>query len=182
MACNGNDTTVARLRAAACLCMALASAPSWACRAAPLQQLMGVNEQLALASDVAVAQVVSVTPLANKHVEYRFLVLQHLAGAQHDGFVLRAWNGGYRLGNSTFDHHAEAAFWQRGGGRAMNGSDCVIHPEFVLGDSYLMFLGSPATRRSYEKIEVINGVVHEGDQWLAFVKQGLGMRRQRQAP
>jgi hypothetical protein len=36
-----------------------------------------------------------------------------------------------------------------------------------------MILDSPATRRSYEKIEMVDGRLNADDQWLAYVKQML---------
>jgi hypothetical protein len=59
----------------------------------------------------------------------------------------------------------------------MNDSDCVIYPDFIIGGSYLIFQGSPATWRSSEKIEVADGQINENDKWLAFVKAGLNKQR-----
>ena len=161
---------------------------AWACRAPPANQLMGVDEQIALASDVYLAQAVAATPLEGNAVEYRFVVLQRLAGPERRTFTLSGRaagtpaflaggpaNAGERE-RATFDHHTAPAFWQRGGGRATNGADCAIHPVFTLGDSYLVFLDSPWTWRSFERIEAVDGAVDEGDRWLAYVRAGLARR------
>lgn len=168
---------------------------AWACRVPPASQLMGVDEQIALASDVSLAQVVAATPLEGNVVEYRFVVLQRLAGPERRTFTLRGRAAGtsgasaFLAGgpadagereNTSFERHTAPPFWQRGGGRTMNGADCAIQPAFALGDSYLVFQGSPWTWRSFERIEAVDGAVDEGDRWLAYVKAGLA--RQVAAP
>ena len=182
---------IVRMCTLTCLLSALLVQDAWACRLPPAGQLMDVDEQIAQASDVSLAQVVAATPLAGNTVEYRFVVRQRLAGPAQRTFTLRgrgaaphaapAFLSGGTAGagereTSTFEHHTAPAFWQRGGGRTMNEADCAIHPVFTLGDSYLVFQNSPWTWRSFEKIEVVDGAVDEGDQWLAYVKAGLAKR------
>lgn len=147
-----------------------------ACYRPPPQQLIGVDEQLMQARDVTVATVVSATSSGGSAVEYRFVVQQRLAGPQQGSFTLM---GGTPSGNhkdTSFDHHTAPVFWKHGGGRTINESDCIIAPSFVLGESYLVFQGSPATWRSFEKIETVDGKVDENDQWLAYVKARLATR------
>ncbi|MFC4933032.1 hypothetical protein [Massilia sp. GCM10023247] len=83
--------------------------------------------------------------------------------------------------DTSFDHHADPTFWKRGGGRVMNGGGCCLHPDFVVGGTYLVFLNSPWTWRSFEKIEVVNGAINEEDQWLAYVAAGLATRKKSEA-
>ena len=140
------------------------------------QQLISVDEQIARARDVTVAMAVSATPAGTSAVEYRFVVQQRLAGPEQGSFTLM---GGTASGNhkdTSFEHHTAPAFWKHGGGRTINESDCIIAPSFVLGESYLVFQGSPATWRSFEKIETVDGKVDENDQWLAYVKARLATR------
>ena len=68
-------TTTVRLRNLALLLCALVVQDAWACRVAPAMQLMSVDEQVTLASDVSVARVTRATPLNGKEVEYQFFVL-----------------------------------------------------------------------------------------------------------
>lgn len=176
----------ASLRGLALLYATLLVQDAWACRVPPANQLMGVDEQIAMASDVSLAQVVAATPLEGNVVEYRFVVLQRLAGPERRTFTLRGRAAGtpaFLAGGpadagerASFDHHTAPAFWQRGGGRTTNGADCTIRPAFTLGDSYLVFLDSPWTWRSFERIEAVDGAVDEGDRWLAYVKAGLARR------
>ncbi len=155
----------------------LHAVPGQACRMAPAGQLIGVDQQLALATNVAVGQVISATPMDGQNVEYRFLLLEQLAGQPGKVFTVMGRHGAPGEKETTFNDHAEFAFWARGGGRVMNGADCIIGPNFVIGSSYLVFLGTPSTRRSFEKIDMVNGIVNPDDQWLAYVKQQLAQRQ-----
>jgi len=162
---------------------------------------MGVDEQIARASDVSVARVVNAVPLQDDFVEYHFVVLERLAGTGGNTFTvtgsarasrhdddsaatpLLQWAAIKGASNETsFDNHTDPAFWKRGGGRVMNGADCAIYPDFVIGGTYLVFLDTPWTWRSFEKIGPLNGVTGKGDQWLAYVKAGLEKQRSRTPP
>jgi hypothetical protein len=113
------------------------------------------------------------TPLGDQSVEYRFLVLEQLAGEAQK--VLTVMGGPAKSGDqdTSFHNHWDFTFWARGGGRTMNGADCVIRPSFVVGDSYLLFIGSTPTWRSYEKIETVDGHLNPDDKWLSYVKTWL---------
>jgi hypothetical protein len=184
--------TILPLRNLTLLLAALVAQDCRACYSPPAQQLMSVDEQIMRASDVSVAQVMSATPVEGNVVEYRFFVLQRLAGPDRAVFtvmgrgepeenpaflrLIQGQGAGERK-DSTFDNHTDPAFWKRGGGRVMNDPDCVVHPSFAVGASYLVFLGAPVTWRSFEEIAAGNGQVNERDKWLAHVKAGLGERR-----
>lgn len=167
--------TVTALRAAAGLVLALAATTSSACYTPPRDQLIGVDEQIYGASDITVAQVIAATPLGGNSVEYHFTVLQRLAGADQTSFEMTGFVPRSNAIDTSFDRHRAPAFWAHGGGRSMNDMDCVIHPTFVVGATYLVFRAMAPTWRSFEKIEAANGVVDEGDRWLAYVKAKLGM-------
>lgn len=148
-----------------------------ACRVAPPGQLIGVDEQMRQATQVAVGQVISATPLSDHEVEYRFLTLEPLAGEPGKVFTVMG-RAARRGGNaSTFNGHTDFSFWARGGGRVMNDADCAIHPYFVVGSNYLIFLGTPVTRRSFEQIDMVDGTVSADDQWLKYVRQQLASRQ-----
>jgi hypothetical protein len=154
--------------------LALHAAASEACRVPPARQLIAPGEQLALAMDVAVGQVIGATPLGDHLVEYRFLTLEQLAGQAQKVFTVMGGPAAPSDKDTSFHNHADFAFWARGGGRTMNGADCVIRPGFVVGNSYLVFLGPAPTWRSFEKIEMIAGHPDPDDKWLAYVKTALG--------
>lgn len=151
--------------------------PGQACRVAPAGQLIGIDQQIGLATDVAVGQVISATPMDGQNVEYRFLLLDELAGEPGKVFTVMGRSGVPNDKETTFNDHADFTFWARGGGRVMNDPDCVIHPSFVVGSSYLVFLGIPFSHRSLEKINMVNGNVNPNDQWLMYVKQQLAKRQ-----
>jgi hypothetical protein len=153
--------------------LALHAAASEACRVAPASQLIPPAEQLASATEVALGQVIGATPLSDYQVEYRFVVLEQLAGAPQKVMTVMGGPVGRNESDTTFHDHRDFAFWARGGGRAVNGTDCVLHPGFVVGSSYLVFSGPAPTRRSFEKIEMVDGRPNPDDQWLATVRQTL---------
>lgn len=157
--------------------LVLHAVPGQACRAAPAGQLIGVDQQIASATDVAVGQVISATPMDDQNVEYRFLLLDRLAGQPERVFTVMGESGVPGDQDTTFNDHADFTFWAHGGGRVMNHTDCIIHPAFVIGSSYLIFLRTPVTRRSLEKIAMVNGVVNPDDRWLMYVKQQLADRQ-----
>lgn len=149
--------------------LALLSAhlPALACWAPPQRQMMGVGELVALATDVAVAQVVSAVPGDMSSVDYTFVVRERLAGPARPMFALAG--GPHRDGDveRDFDDHADPAFWRHGGGRTINDSDCVIRPSFEVGATYLVFAAPPFTWRSFERIDAAD------DRWLAWVRTAL---------
>lgn len=159
------------------LLLALEAVASQACRVAPAGQLITIDEQVRQATDVAVGQVISATPLGGGDVEFRFLVLDQLAGQVRKVFTVTG-RAGERDGNdAAFNDHTDFAFWACGGGRVMIGTDCAIYPNFVVGSSYLVFLGTPSTRRSFEEIGMVNGTVNQDDKWLVYVKEQLAKRQ-----
>jgi hypothetical protein len=141
-----------------------------ACRAPPPEQLVNPDVQIALVNDIVLAKVISATPQYGNGgmVDYQFLVLKRLIGPDEQFFSM----SGHAPGSSrdtTFANHQDEAFWQRGGGRVMNDSDCVIRPGFVAGKTYLIFRNGPVTWRSFEEIETADGRAADEDRWFAYV-------------
>lgn len=171
-----SNNTRLSVRTALFLLLALPAAASQACRSAPEGQLIDAGELVRRATDVAVGQVISATPLNDYDTEYRLIVLDQLAGPARKVITVTGSTAAYRERDTTYDDHKDFRFWARGGGRAMNGADCVIHPSFEVGASYLVFLGAPSTWRSFERIGMIGGAVNQDDRWLAYVKAQLAKR------
>jgi hypothetical protein len=168
------STTVRRLVFAL---LALQAGAAQACYSPPPKQLIDADEQVAEASNVALAQVIGATPigdhLGDYQVEYRLLVLEQLAGPTQK--VITVMGGpASSARDTTFHSHQDFAFWARGGGHTMNGADCVVRPGFTVGSSYLVFLGPTPTRRSFEQIGMVDGHIDADDKWLAYVKARLG--------
>ena len=159
------------------LLTALASPATQACRAPPRQQMVTPDEQIAMATDVSLARVVSVIPSATlggwrPPVDYTFQVQERLLGPNEQRFVLVGAQDETRPPPSSNDHSDEA-FWQRGGGRLHNGPDCMLWPDFILGEYYLVFRGKNATWRSFEHIRTVDGQPDPNDKWLSYVKAKL---------
>lgn len=150
-----------------------------ACRMPPLTQVVTPEQQIAIAADVSVAKVIRATPSSipasggRPSVEYEFAVQERISGAADTRFTLVGASGETRPGPASSDH-GDDAFWERGGGRLYNDSDCVLRPNFTLGETYLVFRGSPPTWRSFEHIASIGGRPNPDDRWLAYVKAKLG--------
>jgi hypothetical protein len=140
------------------------------------------EEQIALATDVTLAKVIWATPSSISNfggrppVEYEFEVQERLLGLGAQRFVLIGASGETRPDSSS-SNHGEDAFWQRGGGRLYNDPDCVLRPNFVVGETYLIFRGKPATWRSFEHIETVRGKPDTDDKWLSYVRDKLESRR-----
>ncbi|MCU6497608.1 hypothetical protein LPN04_07380 [Rugamonas sp. A1-17] len=148
----------------------------WACHAPPQEQLIGVDEQLAKALDVSVATVVRATPMDGQ-MEYEFLVQKRIVGSARGSFTLKFHDTPQRQDEQSFDNHQAERFWQRGGGRLFNDTTCLIDPTFVVGHSYLAFVGQPITRRSFERIESTSGQLNFNDKWLQYVEAKLRGRQ-----
>jgi hypothetical protein len=164
------------LRSLIFLLLAFEAHASWACYSPPVRQMVSVQAQLETATDVSLATVVDAFPIADGDVEYRFQVVKQFAGPHRTDFAVIGRNGQRNGKDTSFDGHTDPAFWAYGGGRVMNDSDCGIHPSFIVGDSYLVFLGPTATRRSFEKIDMVDGKINGDDRWLAYVQAGLSKR------
>lgn len=150
----------------------------WACYSPPQNQLMSVDRQIALASDVSVAKVIRATALGDGNTEYEFLVQERIAGPFRPRFTIVGHGVPSNDDRGDFGNHTDEAFWRGGGGRLFNDTDCVIHPTFVVGASYLAFVGQTITRRSFERIATSNGHFNASDKWLAYVETALRGARQ----
>lgn len=164
----------------ALLTLALGIGAAEACRRPVDEQLMSPDRQLAFARDVAVARVVSALPVGDDTIEYRFVVLERLAGPAVGNFTLHGIADDARFASQRLEqsNHDGLKFWARGGGRVVNDPACVIRPWFTLGEAYLVILDKPTTWRSFEHIATVDGRHDAGDKWLAYVKARLGGRPQ----
>ncbi|NIA54804.1 hypothetical protein HAV22_14295 [Massilia sp. TW-1] len=153
---------------------------SWACRVPPAEQLVNPDVQIAQANDIVLAKVISAAPRFENggEIDYQFLVVKRLAGHGEQLFSLSGRAPG-RSRDTTFDQHQDEAFWRRGGGRVMNDVDCVIHPDFVVGKTYLVFRDRPMTWRSFEEIDTVDDRSPDHDKWFAYVQAHVRRDRDR---
>jgi hypothetical protein len=124
------------------------------------------------------AKVISATPRSDdvQEVDYQFLILKRLTGPDQLLFSMSGRMPGQNR-DTTFGNHQDETFWQRGGGRMMNDTDCVIYPDFVVGRTYLVFRDSPVTRRSFEEIETADGRSADDDKWFVYVQSHVRQHR-----
>lgn len=151
--------------------LSIISGASQACRIPPPEELINPDVQIAMANDIVLAKVISATPQYENDgkVDYQFLVVQRLTGPDQQFFSMSGHAPGQRR-DTTFANHQDKAFWQRGGGRVMNDSDCVVRPDFVVGKTYLVFRDGPVTWRSFEEIDTVDGRSADDDRWFAYVR------------
>jgi len=144
---------------------------SWACRMPRREQLVDPDFQIAMATDIAVAEVISAKPQYDHpgRVDYQFLVVKRLTGPSELSFSISGWAPG-STSDTTFDDHKDKAFWLTGGGRVTIDTNCAIHPDFIVGKTYLVFRNLPMTFRSFEEIEKFDGRSADVDKWLAYVQ------------
>lgn len=144
-----------------------------------MEQVVTPEQQIAIATDVSVARVIRATPSpipasgGRPSVEYEFEVQERILGPDEPRFIVIGARGETRPEPRSTDHSDEE-FWERGGGRLYNDSDCVLRPNFTVGEYYLVFHGKPLTWRSFEHIESIRGRPDPEDKWLSYVKSRLG--------
>ena len=159
-------------------CNLMVSAPGQACRMPPVAQVVSPEQQIVMATDVSVARVTEAipSPLINsggrQSVDYTLEVQQRILGLPEQRFTISGARGMTRPPPSSSDH-SDAAFWERGGGRLYNDADCVLRPDFIVGENYLIFRGKPATWRSFEYIATVRGRPDPDDKWLSYVKEKL---------
>ncbi|MEM8513888.1 hypothetical protein RCH14_003224 [Massilia sp. MP_M2] len=159
-------------------CNLMVSAPAQACRVPPVAQVVSPEQQIAMATDVSVARVTEAIPSplwsggGRQLVDYTFEVQQRILGLPEQGFTISGARGMTRPPPSSVDH-SDDAFWERGGGRLYNDADCVLRPDFIVGESYLIFRGKPATWRSFEHIATVRGRPDADDKWLSYVMEKL---------
>lgn len=151
---------------------------SQACHRPPAEQIVTPDQQIALATDVSVARLIRATPTAlltpggRAPVDYEFEVQQRLLGFPQSRFILAGAQGETRPRPLSEDH-SDAEFWERGGGRLYNDPDCVLRPDFIVREYYLIFRRKPATWRSFEHIETAHRRPNPNDRWLSFVNEKL---------
>lgn len=65
---------------------------------------------------------------------------------------------------TDFDRHRDPRFWKKKWARQWNEPDCALRPTFTVGNTYLLFLGTPHWQ-GYERIET------NDDVWLETVRK-----------
>ncbi|WP_411825376.1 hypothetical protein [Luteolibacter sp. AS25] len=106
-------------------------------------------------------------------VIYTFSTMRALKGKPAASFTLTGdammWEGELQ----DFDFHQDAKFWEDNSGRMHHDTDCLIHPTFTVGTSYLIFPDAPYHRKSFELIIRTHGEKDVRDKWLSWVEETI---------
>jgi hypothetical protein len=156
----------------ALLALALASGPAAACYSAPAEQVVPADALIARTPRIVLAKVVRAEtgPGDRYDVTYSFRVQRWLRGQGADTFEIVGHPAIWEGDTTTFDHHADPAFWEDNEGRASHDTDCEIHPSFVVGGTYLVFLDAPYHNKGFEQVIRTHGDADTKDEWLQYVE------------
>lgn len=162
----------------------LISANAHACYAPSAGQTMTPDELIAQATDVSVARVIRAIPLPaaapgeRVPVEYQFDVDQRILGPDTQRFsVIVVGKPESKRREQLSRDHSDSAFWKPGGGSLTYDNDCVMRPDFTVGEYYLVFRKGSPTWRSFEHIETARGRPDPNDKWLTYVEDQLKGRQ-----
>jgi hypothetical protein len=150
--------------------LALVCGQSLACYVPPAEQIVTPQALLASAKTVVLARATKGEWMNNGAVRYYFAVERQFAGGPIATFDLVGATAPGGGGDETYSHHHDGRFWQAQFGRLPNDTDCEIHPDFVIGGTYLIFLNQPYTRKSFERIVRVGRDSQTKDKWLAYVE------------
>jgi hypothetical protein len=145
--------------------------PCFACYSPPVHQMQTPLSLLEASRSVFLAKVVRAELLPNNTIDY-FLNVEKVYAGTRVKEPLKI-NGSISTGGSrdeTFQHHHDDSFWTTRGGRVLNDSSCMIRPDFIVGATYLVFLDTPYTRKSFERIVRTDGGDEFKDKWLSYVE------------
>lgn len=145
-----------------------------ACRSTPRAQLIGPDEQIASASRIVIARAESESPIADGNTVYKFVVQRTLLGPVEPVFTIMGAKTPFL--DTSYHGHSDPAFWQFRGGRSSANTGCLMSPVFFVGKSYIIFLNSPVTKRSFEQIDTPDGQIDEKDEWLLYITNSLVSR------
>ena len=149
-----------------------------ACVVAPAEQRVAVDELISRTDNIILAKAVRAeyrnpeqTGQSNPHdvVHHDFEILKSLKGENQSEFSLIGGLMEHDRRNH-FNHHTEPDFWEDVYGRSFNMPDCIIHPTFIVGSVYLVFLDQPYHYKSFELIEK-HSDPEDRDKWLAYVEE-----------
>ena len=176
------------------LCLILFSNQALGCYVQPPQQYVPADELIKRTENIVLAKAVkaefipypqispfvyndkgqlTVAPgLDGDHdpIKYTFSIMETIKGKHTNEISLEGFHERKETIKNKDYHHKEEEFWKDNAGRLYNAPDCQIHPSFVLGGIYLLFLDEPYHRKSFELIGYMDKHIPE-DKWLAYVKE-----------
>ncbi len=151
--------------------MLAVSLEAYGCDEPPPEQHVPVSELLARTNDIVLAKVVKAETVENSwNVKYTFSIEKLLKGNVPKEFTITGAPP-YQGTLNDFNHHRDKRFWEKYGGREINGPDCEITPGFGVGLTYLIFLNRPYHNKGFELITRTHGSSSVKDKWLQFIEQ-----------
>lgn len=154
-----------------CFAAAVLRSNATACFSTPAEQIVSPETLFVRTKQIVLAHVVkAVADLKSGNVTYSFVVDQAVKGENPKAFTIVGGSLSYPEDLTTFDHHRSERFWKEDAGRCQHDTDCVIHPAFAVGDTYLIFVDSPYHRKSFERIAMLGKEAATRDRWLAWVE------------
>jgi hypothetical protein len=163
------------MKAALATLLSVLSFPALGCFAPPAEQITAPDELIQRTENIVLAGVIEAkSPLGTYEVTYTFQTVRALKGDVPGEFQITGYPAMWEGSNRNFDHHNDEAFWSSGLGRSPNDTDCVIHPTFAVGGTYLVFLGQPYHAKSFEAIIRTHGDSEKRDKWLQYVEARTG--------
>lgn len=142
----------------------------YACFVPPQEQYVPVDELISRTEKIVLATVTEAKLSKDGWgVIYKFRTDKTLKGSLGEEFEVIG-SPPYHGALTDFDDHREHGFWNDGGGRETNGTDCEISPSFGVGLVYLVFVDKPYHRKSFELITKTYGDASARDKWLQYVE------------
>ena len=134
-----------------------------------MEQTVPATELISRTENIVLAKATS-AKLQNDgwNVLYNFKTIRSLKGSTTNEFSVIGVPP-YGGSMNSFNHHKAKGFWLDYGGRESNDTDCRIKPTFGVGVTYLIFIGSPYHRKSFEIIIRTHGSAK--DKWLQYVEK-----------
>jgi hypothetical protein len=148
-----------------------------ACAIPPFEQSVPSAQLIARSKNIVLAKAVNVQAMANGEVRYAFEVTKQIAGSTPGKFQLVGVAEMLTDDQKNFNHHTDTIFWKSSIGRFSNDTDCQIHPSFLMGREYLVFLDAPYHNRSFELIIRTSDGKYKKDQWLQYVEDKIKARQ-----
>lgn len=164
------------MKAALAILISFFIAAATACEVPPVEQYTAADELISRTKTIALARVVKAELGSDKrNVEYSFEVITRLKGHAPENFNITGWSANGEGENIRYNEHADGQFWSNFGGRSSNAPDCEIHPAFVVGGTYLVFIEKPYHVKSFEIIQRYGGSASNRDKWLNYVQSKVAL-------
>ena len=164
-----------------CFVAAVLKSSASACFSTPAEQIVSPEALVARTKQIVLARVVKAeADFKTSDVTYSFVVDQTVKGENPKIFTIVGASLFYPEDLTTFDYHRSERFWKQDAGRCQHDTDCVIHPAFAVGDTYLIFVDGPYHRKSFERIVMLGKEADTRDKWLVWVENNV--KAQQDAP